>query len=634
MLRIRSLIFFLTYISIGLLLFVIACDPVTKQEELATSGISETFDFSVLALERLNLQENDWSFAGNVVFDLHEEGSISQESGKDILWCQPEGSSPSTISTGINHGDIDLSFEFMLSPKAMAEVRLMDTYAIMLNDSWGKEEASMLTCGTLFTSSLDNDGLTIESTENVCKAPGLWQHLYIQFRAPRVDAEGKILQEAKITQMRLNNVQIHKNISVSYRNGLDRGNSETNEGPLVIKAKKHPIAFRNIQFKKYGVKDITYQQLRYKLYEGQFSTLDDIPRDTPDQAGEADSITYELGEGYKNYALFFNGNLQIPTTGAYITTLYGRNPAYLLIDGKLVVQNDEVISKYNSNFRKVKLIDLEAGNHTFELVYNKNDGPWRKGFSWFMEGPEVRRVAMHANSSIVIGDPPPPYELEVAESPVFQRGFYYHEGDKKTHTLAVGLPEHINFVYDLSKATLLSAWKGKFVDATNMWHNRGNEQTIEPLGGVLSIASKPSLFPFVKGKVDWPDSLNVEIPLNYKGYSLTEKGVPQFTYQWQGGMIKDVVSVYDHGNGLQRKLTIEDIPLSEEAPMYLLLASGKHVESMEGNRYLVDDKTYYIEISNSYKEKMLSLSQGTEELLVIPLAMNEAAYSIAYNIIW
>src|SRR3990170_6408673 len=51
--------------------------------------------------------------------------------------------------------------------------------------------------------------------QNVSRAPGLWQHLKISFRAPRFDANGKKIENAKFLLVELNNILVHENVELS-----------------------------------------------------------------------------------------------------------------------------------------------------------------------------------------------------------------------------------------------------------------------------------------------------------------------------------------------------------------------------------------------------------------------------------
>ncbi|NJO87283.1 MAG: hypothetical protein HC821_04650 [Lewinella sp.] len=46
-------------------------------------------------------------------------------------------------------------------------------------------------------------------------APGLWQHLSLEFRAPRFDQYGRKLQNARLLALRINGIVVHQNIELT-----------------------------------------------------------------------------------------------------------------------------------------------------------------------------------------------------------------------------------------------------------------------------------------------------------------------------------------------------------------------------------------------------------------------------------
>src|SRR5690606_1505289 len=117
-------------------------------------------------------------------------------------------------------------------------------------------------------------------------------------------------------------------------------------------------------------------------------------------------------------------------------------------------------------------IELEAGDHPFTFVFFKNR-PWteRRAVTLWVEGPGVQRHALHD----VVSTPvfrPPPILVDVAEEPIVFRGFAPYAGGPRAHAVNVGDPENAHYSYDLSTGALLHAWRGPFVDATDMFRNR------------------------------------------------------------------------------------------------------------------------------------------------------------------
>ena len=81
---------------------------------------------------------------------------------------------------------------------------------------------------------------------NACRAPGVWQHLRIEFAAPRFDTNGRKTAPARFVKVTLNDVVVQENVAVS---GPTRSAAFTDEqplGPLMIQGDHGPVAVRNI----------------------------------------------------------------------------------------------------------------------------------------------------------------------------------------------------------------------------------------------------------------------------------------------------------------------------------------------------------------------------------------------------
>ena len=73
---------------------------------------------------------------------------------------------------------------------------------------------------------------------------GTWQSFDCVFRAPRFDASGKKLADARLT-VRHNGVLIHDDAPIPKVTGGARG-EEQPTGPIRLQDKNHPVLFRNI----------------------------------------------------------------------------------------------------------------------------------------------------------------------------------------------------------------------------------------------------------------------------------------------------------------------------------------------------------------------------------------------------
>jgi hypothetical protein len=155
----------------------------------------------------------------------------------------PDGSMQITPKRGANRtkqqfGDIkQLHIEFWLplEPKergqgrANSGVYLADRYEVQVLDSFGLLNTSG-DCGGIYN--------VARPRVNASLPPEVWQTYDITFRAPRIDASGKVTELPRLTVI-FNGVKIHDNLEIPMARHRAKG-------PLQLQDHGHKIQFRNI----------------------------------------------------------------------------------------------------------------------------------------------------------------------------------------------------------------------------------------------------------------------------------------------------------------------------------------------------------------------------------------------------
>ena len=81
---------------------------------------------------------------------------------------------------------------------------------------------------------------------NACRAPGEWQSFHIWFQAPKFDATGKKIANAKVLRVMLNDTHVQENIELPGPTVSHMKIPEAATNPIMLQGDHGPVAFRNI----------------------------------------------------------------------------------------------------------------------------------------------------------------------------------------------------------------------------------------------------------------------------------------------------------------------------------------------------------------------------------------------------
>jgi len=119
--------------------------------------------------------------------------------------------------------------------RANSGVFLNDTYEVQVLDSFGLTHTSG-DCGGLYNFK--------RADVNASLPPETWQTYDIEFRAPRLNADGSIKENARITVVH-NGVKIHDNVELRQGTANPKAEQKTT-GAIQLQDHSHPIQYRNI----------------------------------------------------------------------------------------------------------------------------------------------------------------------------------------------------------------------------------------------------------------------------------------------------------------------------------------------------------------------------------------------------
>ena len=203
--------------------------------------------------------------------------------------------------------------------------------------------------------------------------------------------------------------------------------------------------------------------------------------------------------------------------------------------------------------------------------------------------------------------------VATSNTPLILRGFVVHQGAKRTHAVSVGNPGYLHYSLDLVDGALLYAWRGPFLDAASMWHNRGHDQTVSPLGSTLAFSGASGY------------SISTDEAIKFAGYRLNP--YPVFTYSLGEAILEDHIQPHTDGTGLSRTITLSG---TTDASVWVRAAVSDQIDALDDDRYAIDGFTWYIEDAAD----AVVLSTKNSQTLMIPLNQDADQAAAKYLIVW
>jgi hypothetical protein len=198
----------------------------------------------------LSAQQKQSLFTGNSL-----DGWKSQD-GKPMEWTAKDGilaNGPkghvNNIFTSQRFGDLELSLEFRIPKGSNSGIYLHGLYEVQIFDSFGKAKIDATDSGSIYHRWIDAKpvGGHIAKT-NASLAPGEWQTIRIQFRAPRFDNSGRKTENARFLEVTYNGKLVQQNAECDGGTRSHMLIPEAPTNPLMLQGDHGPVEFRNISY--------------------------------------------------------------------------------------------------------------------------------------------------------------------------------------------------------------------------------------------------------------------------------------------------------------------------------------------------------------------------------------------------
>lgn len=561
----------------------------------------------------------------------HPVQAVSFQPGKGILLNMNDESKKDNLVSTFQHGDIELEFEVMLPRGSNSGIYLQGRYEVQLYDSWGVKDPKFSDIGGIYRNwetAKDKIYMGKAPLTNPAKAPGLWQKFKIAFRAPRFNAAGEKVTNARFVSVELNGVLIHDNVEVPLPTGGPIENNEKPMGPLLIQGDHGPVAIRNMSYRL--MKEVTFalSNITYNTYYGSFKTFNDFTSLKPAASGSLPQLTCEVLENENAYGVSYKGNITVPEDGTYEFQLAHTG------GGKLIINNQELtnLQRPDASSRDWVSMTLKAGTYPFE-IYNFKDASWmppRLGLT--VKSETTYPQALHAYNSFPPDDEPvSPIFVDAGSNPRLLRAFLDFKGDRKqrlTHTIGVADPSGTHYVYDMKSGNLVCVWHGAFVDATPMWHDRG-DGSFRPRGAAQYLFNNQPLAFLASQNDPFPVITNDALVKNDghrgKGFELDEAtNRPVFKYSYEGLDVEDKIYPDDQNRVITHEVNVKN--RGTKTGLYYKLGEGSDITKLADGSYAVDNKQYYIKVTGG--QPVVRDVNGKKELIVA------VDTTVKYSIIW
>jgi hypothetical protein len=189
------------------------------------------------------------------------------------------------------------------------------------------------------------------------------------------------------------------------------------------------------------------------------------------------------------------------------------------------------------------------------------------------------------------------------------------------HAVSVGSPSNLHYTYDLDKGAVLQVWRGEFLDATPMWHDRGDGSS-RPRGSV-TLLGNDMLLGKVNGQSAWVADTTGS-GYRPKGYALDDTDAPTFNYMAFGSTVSDRLSVVNN-QYFEREVKVAN-PVKD---LMAKLAEGTSIEKVGDGLYAVNNKSYFIQITDKSAKAEIRTVNGNQELIV-PVKNGDLKYAILF----
>lgn len=184
--------------------------------------------------------KSQWKVGKAEVDPADPKKLVVKPGGSDLVnVTEAHGNSLDLYSTVVS-GDSIITLEVMVPKASNSGIYVMGEYEVQVLDSFGKDQnPGNGDMGAVYGAQPPKNPKY--------KAPGEWNTYEIHWQAPRFDASGKKVGNAKFRKVVLNGNVIHENLEMPGPTPGGVDGKEKPEGPIMFQGNHGAVAYRNIK---------------------------------------------------------------------------------------------------------------------------------------------------------------------------------------------------------------------------------------------------------------------------------------------------------------------------------------------------------------------------------------------------
>jgi len=177
-----------------------------------------------------------WKVGTAKLDPVNQKELVVEPGGSDLVNAKAHGVD---LYSEYRHGDAVITLEVMVPKGSNSGIYVHGEYEIQILDSYGKTKPGGGDMGAIYGAQAPKDP--------VYKKCGEWSTYEIHWQAPKFDASGKKVANARFLKVILNGKVIHENLEMPKQTPGGVDGKEKPKGPLMFQGNHGPVAFRNIR---------------------------------------------------------------------------------------------------------------------------------------------------------------------------------------------------------------------------------------------------------------------------------------------------------------------------------------------------------------------------------------------------